>query len=137
MISGVGSVAVLVADARRSAEWYVEKLGFEIVGKEGHGVFVSPKGSRTPLIHLCARCDAWGEDRPGGRTGIWLSCGSVTFRKDEKTGSVFPVSAPADVESTYADLKEKGVEFAEGLTTMKWGKYAILKDPDGNEFEIS
>jgi len=29
------------------------------------------------------------------------------------------------------------VEFAEELTTSSWGKYALLKDPDGNLIEIS
>jgi len=28
------------------------------------------------------------------------------------------------------------VDFAEELTAASWGKYAILKDPNGNEFEI-
>ena len=137
MIGGVGSVAVLVSDARRSAEWYNEKLGFEIVGTKGHAIFVRPKGTEMPLIHLCARCDAWGSDRPGGRTGIWFSCGNVTLRKDEKTGLVIPSSDPDDVARAYLELKEKGVEFAEELTTTGWGRCAILKDPDGNEFEIS
>lgn len=42
MITGVGSVAILVENARKSAEWYREKLGFEVVGIEGHTVFVKP-----------------------------------------------------------------------------------------------
>jgi catechol 2,3-dioxygenase-like lactoylglutathione lyase family enzyme len=137
MIGGVGSVAVLVSDARKSAEWYKERLGFEIVGREGHAVFVRPKGTETPLIHLCARCEAWEDDEPGGRTGIWLSCGRVTVRKDEKSGLLIPASDPEDVKRTYLELKASGVEFSEELTTTKWGKYAIFKDPDGNEYEIS
>jgi hypothetical protein len=26
---------------------------------------------------------------------------------------------------------------SEPLTTVEWGKYAISRDPDGNEFELS
>ena len=59
------------------------------------------------------------------------------MRKDERTGQLLPASNPEDVERTYRELKEKGVEFAEELTTTKWGKYAIMKDLDGNEIEIS
>jgi catechol 2,3-dioxygenase-like lactoylglutathione lyase family enzyme len=136
MITGVGSVAVLVQDARKSAEWYHDKLGFEIVGIEGHTVFVKPKESNS-LLHLCGRCDAWEDDNPGGRTGIWLQCGEMVIRTDKKTGIVTPASRPEDVERTYHELKKKGVEFAEELTTTSWGKYAVLKDPDGNLFEIS
>ena len=58
VINGLSSVAVLVDDAKKSAEWYREKLGFEVVGMEGHTVFVKPKGPQTPLLHLCAKCDA-------------------------------------------------------------------------------
>ena len=136
MITGVGSVAVLVKDVRKSAEWYHDKLGFYMVGIEGHTVFVKPKGSDS-LIHLCGKCDAWEDDRPGGRTGIWLRCGRIVARRDRKTGIVTPASRPEDVEGTYRKLKRKGVEFLEELTTTSWGKYAVLKDPDGNLFEIS
>jgi len=129
-------VAVLVEDARRSARWYRDKLGFEIVGFEGHTVFVRPKGSKS-LIHLCGRCDAWEGDKPGGRTGVWLQCGRMTIRKDKKSGLTIPASGPKHVEETYRRLKRKGVEFAEELTTSSWGKYALLKDPDGNLIEIS
>ncbi len=47
MVTGVGSVAILVHDAKKSAEWYRDKLGFEIVGIEGHTVFVR-LSSRRP-----------------------------------------------------------------------------------------
>ena len=136
MITGVGSVAVLVKDAQKSARWYHDKLGFKIVGIEGHTVFVSPKGSSS-LLHLCGRCDAWESDSPGGRTGIWLRCGRVTIYKRKKSGLVIPSSRPEDVLRTYRELKKRGVKFTEELTTTSWGKYAILKDPDGNLFEIS
>ena len=62
MITGVGSVAVLVLDAKKSAGWYHDKLGFEIVGAEGHSVFVRPGGSQTLMIHLCGKCNDWGND---------------------------------------------------------------------------
>ncbi len=136
MITGVGSVAVLVSDARKSAEWYRDKLGFEIVEDEGHTVFVKPRGSQF-LLHLCGKCGAWETDRPGGRTGVWFHCGKVGMRKDKESGQLIPASNPDDVERTYLELKKKGVEFSEVLTSTGWGKYAILKDPDGNEFEMS
>lgn len=66
-----------------------------------------------------------------------MQCGEMVVRKDKKTGLVTPTSKPGDVEKTYNELKKKGVEFLEELTTTSWGKYAILKDPDGNLFEIS
>jgi catechol 2,3-dioxygenase-like lactoylglutathione lyase family enzyme len=137
MITRIGSVAVLVHDAKKSATWYRDRLGFEIVGIEGHTVFVKPKGSQAPLVHLCELCESWEQDKPRGRTGIWLQCGEIMIRKDDKTGQVLPASNPENVERTYFELKKNGVEFSEELTATDWGKCAILKDPDGNEFEIS
>lgn len=137
MIAGIGSVAVLVREPKKSAQWYHEKLGFEIVGEEGHAVFVRPLGAGSVLLHLCGRCDAWEDDKPGGRTGIWFQCGEITIHKGAKTGRVLPASRPEDVERTYLELKKLGVDFSEELTATNWGKYALFRDPDGNEFEIS
>lgn len=68
------------------------------------------------MIHLCGKCEDWGNDSPGGQTGIFIRC-------DDK-------------EATYKDLKSRGVKFKVELTEAPWGggKYAIFQDPDGNEF---
>lgn len=137
MIAGVGSVAVLVRDPEASAEWYRDKLGFDVVVAEGHTVFVRPKATQGGMIHLCGPCKDWGGETPGGRTGIWLACGEMRTRRDEKRGLLIPSSRPEDVERTYLELKKNGVEFSEELRTLDWGKAAIFRDPDGNEFEIS
>ena len=76
------------------------------------------------------------EDQPGGRTGISLQCGDRVMYRMEK-GQVKPCSKPENVEKTYFELKEKGVEFVEDLAVTNWGMQAILKIPDGNEIEIS
>ncbi len=137
MITGVGSISILVNDARKSAEWYRDKLGFEIVGIEGHPVFVRPKDSDYPLIHLCSRCHDWGNDQPGGRTGIWLNCGEITIKRKDKSGIILPASNLYNVERTFEELEKNGVEFSVDLTETSWGGIAILKDLDGNEIEIS
>jgi hypothetical protein len=66
-----------------------------------------------------------------------FACGEVHVRRDEKFGPLIPTSDPEDVGRTFLELKGKGFEFSEGLTSTPWGKYAILKDIDGNEFGIS
>ncbi len=136
MITGVGSIAILVNDAKKSAEWYHDKLGFEIIRIEGHPVYVKPLGAEGPLLHLCGRCDDWENDQPGGRVGVWLHCGEIMMHKDENTGILTPASRPENVEKTYLELKKKDVKFTQELITTDWGKYAIMQDPDGNEFEI-
>ncbi len=136
MITGVGSVAVLVRDAKKSAAWYHEKLGFEIVAQDGHAVFVRPANSTFPLLHLCEECESWEGDRPGGPTGIWLPCSAITYRK-ARSGELLPASDPDQVERTYHELKAKGIRFSRDLKTTSWGKMAGFLDLDGNELEIS
>ncbi len=94
MITRIGSVAVLVHDAKKSAEWYRDRLGFEIVGIEGHTVFVKPNGSQDPLVHLCELCESWEQDKPRGRTGIWLQCGEIMIHKDEKLARSYHRATP-------------------------------------------
>lgn len=112
MFEAISSMAVLVDDAKKSAKWYTEKLGFE-ADIQGHWVTVRPKGSKV-VIHLCERCEEWGGDSPGGNTGIGF------YAPDKKRA--------------YEDLKAKGVIFKKELTTEWFGTYAIFVDPDGNEF---
>lgn len=133
MITDIGSVPILVSDAKKAARWYEKKLGFEIVNRRGHFVTVRPKNSTT-LLHLCERCGEWAGDSPGGQTGVWFKSGEGTCLKG--TESLIPHSSPEDLEKTYVELKKRGVEFSKGLSTTPYGKYAVFKDLDGNEFYI-
>lgn len=111
MISKIFDVAVVVSNARKSAEWYKEKLGFEVGGElDGHWVVVYPAGgAEGTVLHLCE-----GPPLEPGNTGI-------AFQTDS-------------VEETYRELKERGVEFTLEVKKEEWGTYAMFKDPDGNEF---
>ena len=111
MISSIGSIAVLVSDSEKSKKWYVEKLGFSIHENLGHWVTVGPSGSAI-VLHLCQM-----EELEPGNTGI-------TLRAE-------------DLEGTNRVLRDRGVEFTRELAASEWDpnmKYAMLKDPDGNEF---
>jgi len=114
MLTEVGSVAVLVADANKAAEWYRQKLGAKVT-VQGHWVAAKLPHSNV-VIHLCGKNEDWEDDRPGGQTGISL-------KSDDK-------------DKTYRELKSKGVEFDVELRDAPWGggKYAIFKDLDGNKF---
>ena len=58
------------------------------------------------------------------------------MNRDEKSRQLLPASNPDKVEKTFLELKRNGVEFSEEQITTDWGKYAIMRDPEGNEFEI-
>jgi lactoylglutathione lyase len=111
VIDRIRCVAVVVSDEKRAKEWYRDKLGFEVQEEAEHWVVVAPRGSSTG-IHLCK-----SETPEPGNTGI-------LFYAD-------------DVEATYLELKQKGVQFSRGLGKAEWNeniRYAMFKDLDGNEF---
>jgi len=109
MVSKEFSVAVVVSDAKKSAKWYREMLGFE-TSEEGHWVTTWPKGASWKL-HLCE-----GEPEPGN-TGISLYS--------------------EDVKGEAAKLKKKGAKFARDYKKTEWGENAMIEDPDGNVIWIS
>jgi catechol 2,3-dioxygenase-like lactoylglutathione lyase family enzyme len=54
MIGGYTDVAIVVSDAQKAREWYVEKLGFKVVLEKLHAVVVSPNVAGASLmLHLC------------------------------------------------------------------------------------
>lgn len=109
MFSKSFSVAVMVSDAKKSARWYKEKLGFQVSTESEHWITVWPKGSDSKL-HLCE-----GELEPGN-TGVAL------YVENVKKGA--------------EELKKKGVKLSTPYTKAEWGEYAMFDDPDGNSFWI-
>ena len=108
MIESILDVAVVVSNSSNAAEWYKEKLGFEIRSKQGHLVTVSPKNSQT-VLHLC----------------------ESTSLEQGNTGIGFTID---DLDKTYQELSSRGVEFTVNPKKTDWGSFARFKDPDGNEF---
>jgi uncharacterized glyoxalase superfamily protein PhnB len=42
-----------------------------------------------------------------------------------------------DIEKTYHELSERGVEFEGPPQKQPWGSYAMFKDSEGNRFVVS
>jgi catechol 2,3-dioxygenase-like lactoylglutathione lyase family enzyme len=103
-------VAVTVSDARASARWWSEKLGFatHTVGPpDGHATLVAPPGDRF-LVHLC---EGFAPVEPGN-TGI-------AFVTD-------------DFRADVARLENAGVRIVE--RSEERGASVKLADPDGNVY---
>ncbi len=103
--------AVAVTDAKASARWWTEKVGFAVhtVGNGPHAVVVAPPGDRF-VIHLCE-----GFEKPEpGNTGI-------AFVSD-------------DLEPRVRRMEAAGVVFAEPMSVGPGGARAKFADPDGNIF---
>jgi catechol 2,3-dioxygenase-like lactoylglutathione lyase family enzyme len=105
------SIALVVSDAKKSAKWYAEKLGFEIRDHQGHWITVGPKNENLSF-HLC---EGFYPLEPGNSGISFLS---------------------KDVKKEEAALRRQGVEFTTPTTKADWATYAMFKDPDGNEFYL-
>ena len=106
MVSKEFSVAVVVADGKKSAKWFREKVGLN-VSTEGHWVVVWPRGA-TAKVHLCE-----GKPEPGN-TGI------AFYAKD-------PVKLAGE-------MKAKGVKFTREVKKSDWGVNGKFADPDGEDY---
>lgn len=110
MFSSGFSVAVTVSDAKKAANWYKEKLGFEVSTSDDHWVTAWVKGGSWRL-HLCET------DLEPGNTGI-------CFYSD-------------DVKKVVSEMKDRGVKFSMDYRKSESGEVAMFDDPDGNVFWIA
>jgi catechol 2,3-dioxygenase-like lactoylglutathione lyase family enzyme len=121
-------VAVVVDDYDGAVEFFVERLGFELVedapavttdGRPKRWVVVRPPGARTGL--LLARADGAEQAavvgrQVAGRVGFFL-------RVD-------------DVDSEFARLSAAGVEFVSPPRAEAYGRVAVFLDVAGNRWDL-
>jgi catechol 2,3-dioxygenase-like lactoylglutathione lyase family enzyme len=107
----VADVAVVVSNARASAEWWTKNLGFSTftIGKSGHAILVAPPGDRF-VLHLC---EGFAPLEPGD-TGI-------AFITDQ-------------MDALVARMTKGAVNFPEPPKKQAWGTSGKFADPDGNIF---
>ncbi len=118
MIKQVKFLGVCVSDQERALRFYTEKLGFTLKTDQ-------PMGPQR-WIELAI---------PGAETGVVLF---TPEGQENRIGTFVNTSlACDDLEATYEELKSRGVEFSSPPQEQPWGKFAILKDPDGNSFVVS
>jgi catechol 2,3-dioxygenase-like lactoylglutathione lyase family enzyme len=113
-VRDVTVVSVPVSDQERAKEFYVGKLGFELVREDDsvpgiRWVQVAPKGGSTSLTLV-----TWFETMPpGSLQGLVLSSD--------------------DLQADHDDFIAKGVQFDGPPQRRPWGtEETVLRDPDGN-----
>lgn len=105
------TMAVVVKDASKSAQWWKEKVGLQIRAQMHHWVTVAPKGSKFEL-HLC----------------------ETTPRERGNTGIAFTAK---DVKAEEKRLRKNGVRITRPTTKAPWGTFLQFADPDGNAFWVN
>ena len=118
MITKASTVGIYVSDQDQALDFYTNKLGFEKLtdepmGSDARWIEVAPAGAQTRLVLYTPPGQ---EDRIGTFSNVIFSC--------------------EDMNSTYQELKGRGVEFSENPSGQPWGIWAQFKDPDGNEFGL-
>lgn len=114
----ISVASVYVSDQDKAIDFFVNKLGFDLVSDDQFG-----EGQR------------WVEVKtPEGQTSINISKASeFGMTLGNFAGLVFYSD---DVKGTVADLRSKGVEITEEANEQMWGVQAQFKDPDGNTYVI-
>jgi lactoylglutathione lyase len=136
MINTIGGTVVIVSDQQKAIEFYTQKLGFELKTDMFFGssnssnssgirwVEVAPKKSQSTISLMVANAQLLSNEGEieaakkgiGTETGIW-------FYSD-------------DIQSTYGELKKKGVDIA-APEKQEWGGImSKFKDQDGNSYSL-
>ena len=127
---GIFELAIVVADAERSADFYVDVLGFEYASFDG----VPGKGSRALLIGDNQYLGIW-------EPGVWNSTyweGSFGHYFGDQIGQVHPVYGVAqeDVEPLAKRLTDAGHEVVGPMAHGDGSLHLYFSDPDGHAIEM-
>ena len=114
-------VSVPVSSQDQAREYYVDGLGWDLLSDEGYEL---PGGQQF----------RWLEVRPhGGQTAITLVMEDDTMRAGAMKGMILRAS---NLESTIAELAERGVAITQEIQEAPWARYVSFQDPDGNSWVI-
>jgi uncharacterized glyoxalase superfamily protein PhnB len=135
MIDSIGGMVVIVSDQQKAIEFYTQKLGFELKSDIPFGsssssaeglrwVEVAPKTSQSTISLMIPNPVMMSDGVEieaikksiGAETGIWFYSNNI--------------------QSTYEELKSKGVDITEPEKQEWGGVMSKVKDQDGNSFSI-
>ncbi|MEZ5832500.1 MAG: VOC family protein [Dongiaceae bacterium] len=121
----LGAIALVVPDYDDAIQFYVGKLGFDLVedtklSDTKRWVLVAPPGSRETRLLLAKADNPEQKTRIGNQTG----------------GRVFLFLHTDDFERDHTILREKGVRFLEPPRRERYGTVAVFVDPYGNKWDL-
>lgn len=127
MIDTIGGVVIMVSDQARAVKFYAEKVGFDIRLNVpffgGKWIEIAPKDSESTLSIM--------EPNPQLMTPEELEIARKNIGRN--TGVWFYTS---NIQSTYEDLKSKGVDITKPEKQEWGGIMSLVKDLDGNIFTL-
>jgi catechol 2,3-dioxygenase-like lactoylglutathione lyase family enzyme len=119
-LEGIDHVALSVRDVERSAQWYIDVLGFEKRYADVWGGVPTFVGKGTTAITLFPARDRDSKDSAPAKIRIL----HLAFRADRK-----------NFLAAQDDLKRRGIRFEFQDHEISHSIY--FRDPDGHELEIT
>lgn len=136
MITKLSHSTIYVTDQERAKQFYCGKLGFEVRTDATMGSFrwltVGPK--TQPEIELVLMKIAHMEMGPKNLTPERVEMLRELVEAGVLGAGVFQTD---DCKKTYAELKDKGVEFLREPKEMPYGIEAVFRDDSGNFFSLT
>ncbi|WP_344414026.1 VOC family protein [Amycolatopsis minnesotensis] len=109
-------VTVPVTDQDRAKDFYVGKLGFEVL--------IDTKAGPVRWIQVAPK---------GAKTSFTLATAEQGFTPGSVRGTILETS---DLDGDCATLAKAGV-VVDGPKDYPWGRQATFADPDGNRFSLA
>jgi catechol 2,3-dioxygenase-like lactoylglutathione lyase family enzyme len=123
-VARLGLVALVVRDYDEAIDFYVNRLGFELVEdtpQEGkRWVVVRPRGDGGTALLLARATDDRQRTRIGDQTG----------------GRVFLFLETGDFAGDYQRMREAGVQFVEEPRHETYGNVVVFVDLYGNRWDL-
>ncbi len=111
-ITGVATVWLPVTNMQRAIDFYSDTLDLKATTQKPEWAELEADGLKIGL-------NAHEEETPGG-----------------EGGAVVAFQPSGSIEDAVEELKDKGVEFSDGISDHPWGRIATFKDPDGNVLQL-
>jgi lactoylglutathione lyase len=127
MINTIGGIIIMVSDQAQAVKFYTEKIGFDIRLNVpfygGKWIEVAPKDSESTLSIMEPNSQMMSPEELelakktiGRNTGVWFFS--------------------SDIQSTYEELKSKGVDITKPEKQEWGGILSLVNDLDGNVFTL-
>jgi lactoylglutathione lyase len=127
MINTIGGIVIMVSDQAQAVKFYTEKIGFDIRLNvpfyDGKWIEVAPKDSESTLSIMEPNSQMMSPEE--------LELAKKTIGRNT---SVWFFSS--DIQSTYEELKSKGVDITKPEKQEWGGILSLVKDLDGNVFTL-
>ncbi len=122
-VDAIDLVTLVVEDQDRAIDFYVDKVGLNLVQDEAYGegerwVEVAPPGSRTKITLKTP--EMFEDEEARHRRALVGASPQVTLLVDDCWG-------------IYDRLREDGVRFDDEPVDLPWGTSVTARDPSGNQ----